>query len=104
MKRKIEIFRAVAIVALVFISVAIIGLTVAGAVAVESPPELPTLTAPAHDWEPTPTRQWILTSTPGPYPPPPPIVNTPGPYPQPDPNEGGYSGFLPVQVDVESYP
>lgn len=48
------------------------------------PPELPTLTAPA----------------PNPYPEPYPGPPTPRPYPAPK----GYPSYLPVQVDVESYP
>lgn len=92
MKRQIEIIRFLVVVGLLLVSV-VVGLAVAAPDV--SPPELPTLTPPPHDWQPTPTTQWILTATPGPYPPPPPIVYTPGPYPQPDPDEGGYSGFLP---------
>lgn len=95
MKREIELVRTIVAALLLVAAVAVILATVATAAPSTDPPILPTLTAPPHDWQPTPTTQWILTATPGPYPPPPPIVNTPGPYPHPDPNEGGYSGFMP---------
>lgn len=104
MTRQIELIRTVIAALLIVAAVALIIVISVSASTDTMPPELPTLTAPPHDWQPTPTTQWILTSTPGPYPPPPPVVNTPAPYPQPDPADGGASAFLPVQVDVESYP
>lgn len=95
MKHQIETIRTAVAVMLAAVALALVVWTLATAAPSTDPPILPTLTAPPHDWQPTPTTQWILTATPGPYPPPPPIVYTPGPYPQPDPDEGGYSGFLP---------
>jgi len=97
MKRQIELIRTVVAVMLAAGALAAIVWTLAIAAPSTSPPELPTLTAPAPGWQPTATTQWILTATPGPYPPPPPIVNTPGPYPEP-------GVFLPYVQDGEAYP
>lgn len=93
MKRQIEIIRYLVVIALLLASV-VAGLALAAPST--DPPILPTLTAPPHDWQPTPTTQWIPTVTPGPYPPPPPIVNTPAPYPPPPhPDAGGEAVYLP---------
>lgn len=95
MKRQIDTIRYLVVIGLLLATV-IVGLAVAAADTPDtSPPELPTLTPPPHDWHPTPTTQWIPSATPGPYPYPQPIVTvTPAPYPVTQPKTS-HTGFMP---------
>lgn len=80
MKRQIELIRTLIALMLAAAALAIIVWTMVGATADTSPPELPTMTAPA------------------PYP-------GPDPYPPPgDPYPAPYPAYLPFVQDGESYP
>lgn len=92
MKRQIELIRTVIAVMLAAVALALVVFTLATAAPPIDQPVLPTLTAPAPNTTPGATAN--------PYPPPYPGPPTPNPYPAPP----GYPAFLPVQVDVESYP
>ena len=86
MKRQIELIRTLVAVMLAGAALAVVVWTLVIAAPSTSPPELPTLTAPA----------------PNPYPiPPTPPGEYPGPEPYPPP---GYPVWLPYLSDGESYP
>ena len=95
MKRQIETVRLFVALLLAAIALAIVALTPFGAGGAQA--DLPTQTVPPVDWQPTPTRLWILTPTPGPYPPPPQPTATYEPYPADAPRVPWQFGvYLPV--------